>query len=103
MSADGTWTAVPPTDWVLRSDAIRPCLVGPGGGPLPTIPRDGVAEIEFTAGYGDGAGGVPEALRQAVTLLAAHYHEQRHAAGGRLREIPHGVAGLISPFRQVRL
>ncbi|MEM6438139.1 MAG: hypothetical protein AAF763_00365 [Pseudomonadota bacterium] len=103
VDSDGAWSTADPTAWVLRSDALRPCLVGPGGGDLPGIPRDGSAEIEFTAGYGDDPSGVPEALRHAVRLLAAHYHEQRHAAGGRLREIPHGVESLISPFRQVRL
>lgn len=103
VDAEGGWSAAEASAWALQVDAGRPSLAGPGGRRLPAIPAGGRAEVEFTAGYGDDWNGVPEALRRAVMLLAAHYHEQRHAAGERLSETPQGVAALVSPFRTVRL
>jgi uncharacterized phiE125 gp8 family phage protein len=62
-------------------------------------------EIDFTAGYGPAPEDVPEAVRQAVRLVAAHWYERRElmdspAAG---RTLPFAVAGLLAPFRLVSL
>ncbi len=59
--------------------------------------------ISFTAGYGDEAKDVPEPLRLAVKLLAAHYFNNREAvivAGGTLtvQELPLGIQQLITPY-----
>lgn len=69
----------------------------------PTIPREGYAVITFTAGYGTGWTDVPADLRQAVTLLGAHYYEHREAATEPLATLPFGVASLIAPYRPIRL
>ena len=74
------------------------CKKGPW--PSPGTRLGGVS-IDFTAGY---AGGPPEPLNQAVMLLAAHFYENREAAGeARIHTVPQAVDALIAPYRQVRL
>ncbi len=62
---------------------------------------DGV-EIDYVAGFGAAADDVASGLRLAVLRLAAHAYQTRDAGsiGGKL---PEDVAGLISPWRRVRL
>ncbi|KQZ01664.1 hypothetical protein ASD45_12970 [Pseudolabrys sp. Root1462] len=61
-------------------------------------------ELDITAGYGDAAGDVPEALRQAVRLLVAHWYENRGlATPGAVTVLPATVAALIAPYRMLSL
>jgi uncharacterized phiE125 gp8 family phage protein len=62
-------------------------------------------EVDFTAGYGDDADDVPGPLRQALKLLVAHWFEQREPVvlGVAADEVPTTVAGLLLPYRRVRL
>lgn len=77
---------------------IRPA----GPWPLPS-PALGGVRIDFTAGYAD-ADAVPDPLKQAVMLLAAHLYETREAAGERrVYSFPQTVDALMAPFREVRL
>ena len=103
VAGDGSWEAVDGAKWRLVQDQFAPALAGSGSGFLPAIPTGGVAEIEVLAGHADAPEGLPHDLRQAVLLLASHYHEQRHAAGARMGEIPMGVQALIARWRKVRL
>jgi uncharacterized phiE125 gp8 family phage protein len=61
-------------------------------------------EVAFTAGYGD-AGDVPQPIRQALLLLVAHWFEGRAPVelGSGPQEIPAIAAGLLQPYRRVRL
>lgn len=43
--------------------------------------------------------GWPAPLSMAVYMLAAHYYENREATGGDVREVPYGVADIVSDFR----
>ena len=64
--------------------------------------RVGGIEIDFVAGFGEEPGDVAESLRLAVKRLAAHAFNARDPetiAG----PIPVDVAGLIAPWRRVRL
>lgn len=90
--------AADPTGWRLVPDTHRP-LVRSVGFTLPTIPVGGRAEIDFSAGYGAVWAEVPGDLKQAVLLLAAEFHDNR--AGD--RGMPEAVAGLVAPYRHVRL
>lgn len=73
-----------------------------GPWPAPGAAIDGV-RIDFTAGY-DNAASVPEPLKQAVKMLAAHFHETRAAAReGRFYAVSQSVDALIAPYRRVRL
>jgi len=64
--------------------------------------RVGGIEIDFVAGFGEGPEDVAESLRLAVKRLMAHAFNARDAEtiGGPL---PVDVAGLIAPWRRVRL
>jgi uncharacterized phiE125 gp8 family phage protein len=62
----------------------------------------GGIEIDYDAGFGDGPEDVAEGLRLAVKRLAAHAFSARDAdsiAG----LLPVDVAGLVAPWRRVRL
>jgi uncharacterized phiE125 gp8 family phage protein len=61
-------------------------------------------EIDVVAGYGDAASDVPEALRQAVRILLAHWYENRGVvAAGSFATLPATFAGLIAPYRMLAL
>jgi len=71
--------------------------------PSVTLRRYNAVEIAFTCGYGAAATNVPEPLRQAVKLLAAHWYENRIAVADagqtRFEELPLGVQYLLAPYR----
>jgi len=71
--------------------------------PSITLRRYNAVEIAFTCGYGAAATNVPEPLRQAVKLLAAHWYENRIAVADagqtRFEELPLGVQYLLAPYR----
>jgi uncharacterized phiE125 gp8 family phage protein len=62
-------------------------------------------EVAFTAGYGDEEEDVPAPLRQSLLLLVAHWFERREPVvlEGSPQEVPGTVAGLLLPYRRVRL
>jgi len=62
-------------------------------------------EVAFTAGYGDDAADVPQPIRHAILLLVAHWFERREPVelGAGPQEVPVIVAGLLHPYRRVRL
>jgi uncharacterized phiE125 gp8 family phage protein len=62
-------------------------------------------EVAFTAGYGDEAEDVPEPIRHALKLLVAHWFEHREPVvlGVASQEVPATVAGLLLPYRRLRL
>lgn len=103
VAADGTWSSVPGSAWRLVKDQFAPALAPVAGGWLPQIPTGGVAEIEILAGHGETPVELPHELRQAVLLLAAHYHEHRHVVSAETAEAPYGVQALLARWRKVRL
>jgi uncharacterized phiE125 gp8 family phage protein len=62
-------------------------------------------ECDVTLGYGDAAAAVPEALRQAIRLLVAHWYENRGlvTTGANYSALPQSVAALIAPYRMLSL
>jgi uncharacterized phiE125 gp8 family phage protein len=71
------------------------------GFPWPRVRANGI-EIEYVAGFGEEPEDVAEGLRLAVKRLVAHAYLTRDTetiAG----PLPEDVAGLISPWRRVRL
>lgn len=70
------------------------------------LPRElNAFEIAFTAGYGDEAEDAPQPIRQAILLLVAHWFERREPVvlGLSAQEVPATVAGLLAPYRKMRL
>jgi uncharacterized phiE125 gp8 family phage protein len=56
--------------------------------------------VEFRAGYGDAEGDVPEPLRTAIKLHAAHLIEHRESvAFGTFAEVPQGYHDLVLDYR----
>ena len=60
-------------------------------------------EIEFDAGFGATWQNVPDDLKQAVFLLAAHYYEYRQETGLGEGCMPFGVTSLIERYKAMRL
>jgi uncharacterized phiE125 gp8 family phage protein len=62
-------------------------------------------EVAFTAGFGEAASDVPAPLRQALKFLVAHWFEHREPVvlDQSPQEVPATVAGLLLPYRRVRL
>lgn len=96
----GAATLVAASRYVLVKDLHRPRL-NASGVLLPTIATDGTVEIVFQAGFGAAWSNVPADLRQAVLLLAAHYHEHRSEAGTGI--LPFGLMALVERYRTVRI
>ena len=62
-------------------------------------------EVAFTAGYGGTDSDVPQPMRQALLLLVAHWFERREPIelGPGPQGVPAIAAGLLEPYRRVRL
>ncbi len=62
-------------------------------------------EIDFSAGFGDAATDVPDALKRAMLMHVALMYELRGAVSADMQPaaIPAGYERLISPYAQVRL
>ncbi|WP_069445129.1 head-tail connector protein [Methyloceanibacter stevinii] len=62
-------------------------------------------EVSFVAGFGDAAADVPQPIRQALLLLVAHWFERREPVelGPGPQGVPAIAAGLLQPYRRVRL
>ena len=64
--------------------------------------RIAALEVAFVAGYGAAATAVPDAIRTAIKMLAAHWYENREAVSvGNLKEVPMAVESLLAPYRIV--
>lgn len=100
---DGMPVALDPQAYRLDGAAEPPRLKVSAGAPAGVSGFNGI-EIDFTAGYGAGSTDVPQPLRHAVLLLAAHWFEHREAVAdiGALG-MPPGVAALLSSYRMLRL
>jgi len=105
LDAGGTPAVVAPTEYLLDGQALRPRLVmREGPRPKPGQPAGGI-EIAFTAGLGDEPESVPEPIRHAILMLAAHWYEHRDPLeiGSVAAAIPAAVSELLKPYCEVRL
>lgn len=98
---DGMRTVVNPDNYWLQRDAQRPKLQAVSS--LPAVPRGGVIDVIFEAGFAADWADLPSDLRQAVLMLAAHYYEYRNDTGLSEGCMPFGVSSLIERYRQMRL
>lgn len=102
VDAYGVAITVDPGAYRLQRDAFVPRL-RPMTVSLPRVPTGGSVEIRFDAGYGTSFDSVPEDLKQAVLMLAAHYYEYRNETGLSQGCMPFGVTSLIARYRPVRM
>ncbi len=65
----------------------------------------GPVEIDLTAGFGTQATDVPDALRQAMRMLVAHYYEHRADAlhEEHVAHFPAAIAAAVAPWRRMRI
>jgi uncharacterized phiE125 gp8 family phage protein len=93
------------SDYAVDALSLPARLVLKGGGPLVIARELNAFEIAFTAGYGDAAGDVPAPIRHALRLLVAHWFERREPVvlGLGATEVPATIAGLLMPYRRVKL
>ena len=84
-----------PARIVLRTSAVRPS---------PGRIANGIG-IDLVCGYGANDDAVPEALRQAILQLTAHWFDNRTTIefGTVPHPVPLGVSALLSAYRSVRL
>lgn len=62
--------------------------------------QNNAVRVRYKAGYGKDVDDVPENIRRAVMMTAAHLYENREAtAAVNLMEVPMGVKGLLWPSR----
>lgn len=101
FKADGTKTVAPPGTYQVDT-AARPPRLWPEAGawPPPSRAVNGIG-ITVEAGFGAAPDAVPEPLRQAILLLAAHWYA--HRGDDSATQLPPGVAALLAPYRAVRL
>lgn len=100
---DGVPVALDPQAYRLDGASEPPRLKVTAGAPAGISGFNGI-EIDFIAGYGAGAADVPQPLRHAVLMLAAHWFEHREAvADPGVLGMPPGVAVLLSSYRMLRL
>lgn len=85
----------------LVPDAHTPRICARAG-MLPAIAPSGLAEVEFTAGYGATWADVPHDLARATLMMAAHLYEHRHGDSGPER-MPFGLAALVDRYRSLRI
>lgn len=57
-------------------------------------PANGLA-IQFVAGYGSSADDVPDTIKEAIFMLAAHWYENREGMG----EVPDVINNMLADFR----
>lgn len=87
------------------SNPARLVLHGTAPWPRPGRRANGI-EIAVTAGFGGAGEDVPGPIRQALLLLVAHWYEAREPVtpGGMVNApLPGTIAGLLAPYRKVRL
>ena len=92
---------VPAADYMVDAARAPGRILPRVGRPWPVVGRAAAGvEIDYVAGYG-AASAVPEAIRQGILMLLAHFHERREAtiADGRIAPIPFGVTALWRPYR----
>lgn len=99
----GDPVVLPAGSWSLAPGTQRQMLSGAGGSALPEVPAGYEAELSFAAGFGDTGAQVPGELRQAVLLLATHYHEERAGGPEAVHAMPAAVHSLLAVQRPVRL
>jgi len=98
--AAGAATEINPASIELDVASDPPCMIV-SDAPEPGKARNGI-EIELRAGYGASPEAVPECLKLAIKILAAHWFENRGDLAGE-QVLPPDAMALVAPFQRARL
>jgi uncharacterized phiE125 gp8 family phage protein len=103
FGADGEASLIDPQGYQLDS-LSRPARLHFEERPAPGKSMNGI-EIDFSAGFGEAGTDVPDLLKRAVLILAAHWCEFRAAFGpdDQPVSIPPAFDRLIAPYMARRL
>lgn len=103
--ADNVQQTVAGSSYSLKEDAVGSFVWFDSDFTIPSMYlRPDAMSVTFVAGYGDAATDVPEPIRQAIMLLAAHWYKNRAATSDApMSELPFAVSSLIAPYRRTRL
>ncbi len=99
----GVVTPLAPADWCLKPGETRQKVTGADHTALRAIPHGALAVLTFSAGYGDTWNDVPDDLRQAVLMMAAHYYDNRGSDSNAANGIPPDVRAILTQRHPVRL
>lgn len=97
LDSDGATQTFGSSNYVLDGGGTpaRIALVGNASWP-DTADRIGAVTVTYVAGY---AGSIPEPIRHAIMLLAAHFYEHREAAAEKaMPDLPMGVRALLGTY-----
>jgi uncharacterized phiE125 gp8 family phage protein len=100
---DTSGTVVPFTGYTLDGDSFPGRVVRNYGICWPsTREQRNAVKIEFKAGFGDAASGIPAALRQAMLLAIGTWYENREGinVGNIVTPLPMAFDALIAPYRR---
>lgn len=68
-----------------------------------TYDRADAVTVTYVAGYGDASTDIPEGIRQAIRMMAAHFYENREAVTeAKLVEAPIGFRHMLMKYRVPR-
>jgi uncharacterized phiE125 gp8 family phage protein len=104
IDQDGTTVAFDPANFVVDNVAEpgRIALKEKSDWPypMPDLASVNGVQIDLTVGYGSDGSTVPERLKLAIKMLAAHWYENREDSSPlALRGVPMGVSALLQNFR----
>jgi len=103
---DNNSIIVPSSDYYVDAagDPGRVVWLAAGNRHEPNRVANGI-EVQFTTGYGDNPGDVPEPLKQAITLLVSHWYEHREPVevGELPAQVPMMITTLLAPYRSLRI
>jgi len=86
------------TDFINRGDAIVVRGIGQDG-----LNEEPALVVQYTAGFGATAADVPQAIRQAITMLAAWMYEHRGQCDAMDGIAKSGAAWMLTPWRKAEL
>lgn len=100
LDSDGVDHLIDAGDYIAAVAGSEPMVVPLAGWPSGDLFAVDPIRVNFTAGFGDAAA-VPDDLKHAVRLLAAHWYEVREAVmvGTTVRKVPFAVDALIAPWK----
>ena len=99
----GSTIALTSDEWQLEPGTNRQLLTGPGGDALRALPHGALGEVTFTAGFGPSWNDIPDDLRHAVLLVAAHSYEHRTGDPDAEAGLPFSVGPILERYRPIRI
>lgn len=98
---DGEEATFSSDNYIVDTDSVpgRVVLASGATWPSESLYPAGAITVQFTAGYGDEPGDVPQHVRQAMLLMIGHWYENRETTVAdryrNIQELPMGAEALL--------